>query len=88
MSTKLIGDYSDEYNFAQVGGGSTAIVLMILCCCSSALCGYSMRNKCTDKGSIVRRINDTWWLWIVSIVFPPLLILKVVLWVVCGMVVF
>lgn len=87
MSAQIIGStYNDGHGISQIGGGSTMIVLMILCCCCSGLCGYGMRNKCTDKSSMIRWINDTWWLWIVSIVFPPLLILKAVLWVVCGMV--
>jgi hypothetical protein len=87
MSEKIFGNtYDDRYSISQVGGGTTMIVLMVLCCCCSGLCGYSLRNKCTDKKSMVKWINDTWWLWIVSVVFPPLLILKMILWVMCGMV--
>lgn len=82
-----IGTYlpqTGEYLF-QTGGGATSIVFMLLLCCCSAVCAYSMRTKCSDKKSVVYWINSKWWMWIISFVFPPLLILKIVLWMTCSM---
>jgi hypothetical protein len=55
----------------------------LLCCCSSSM-AWAIRKKCKLKGTWTNYVNDNWWMWLVGILFPQVLVLKIVLLLTCN----
>lgn len=66
------------------------ILLFVFVCCACSISMYVMRNKCTDPHSMIGWANERWWTWLValagSIIFPPLIFIRLAIWIVCSMV--
>ena len=76
----------------QASQSNSGVIIIIACiCCLMILSGsiiggiYIFRNKCNEEDSLIKKLKDNWWLWILGLFPPffPLFIAKVIVWIIC-----